>query len=347
MKDKLKRIIEKIREQISEILQTVLSFFEPPIKALFEKYPILADGAEKGGAFVSWFGKSLEPIFKGSGRKTIGYIFLFFSALAVFFIAGFDTVGFSNYVEGKVRAKTGYEVSIEKLGFSFPPGLKLKGVTLTSATSNTELKFSLMKLRPIYHSLFTGSPAVRLFVAENEGNLSVDLSRKLFGSKVVSVSVASRKFPLQKVINKIGGKPLPIEAVFDVDGQFAVKKSITDVKGDIAISLSGIKIMGGVFGEGLVKKLSPKSAKCSFSLNKKKLVSKECVASTPLGSVELRLKTTLAKRIARTPLLGSVVIKKPTGFLASLLEMNQKQKKPDGSYVIPMKGTLKNPRLAI
>jgi len=350
MKEKLNSLIESVKDSYARTREIIAGVFSPVVQTfetLAERYPVIGEVAGKISLFFSWLKKTVEPALKGGGRKTVGYAALFFVSLFIFVVAGFDTDSFKGFIEYKVKEKSGVNISIGKLGFSFPPGIRFRDMTISKQSEGLELHISDVRVRPLFATIFKGSPQLRIVAYEKSGSLIIDAGKKLFGDKKFLLSVDSKIFPIHEVIKKVAGQEPPGKVSINAKGDAKLLKGLDGAEVNIQIDLRDIKINEGVFGEGLIKKMSPDKAVCEVTLKDKKLSTSNCDIETPLGIAEINLNTTLSARLDRTPLLGHIVVKKPTGFLEPLLSMNEKLRKPDGSYHIGLKGTFRSPGLAM
>ncbi|MDH5543598.1 MAG: type II secretion system protein GspN [Nitrospinota bacterium] len=350
MKEKFTALLERVREIYASAREVVAGTFSPVVQfaeSMAERYPIIGVIAVKISEGLSWLKKTVEPALKGGGRKTVGYAALFFVSLMIFVILGFDTNSFKNYLEYKVKSKTGISVSIGKLGFSFPPGIRLRDLSVIKESEGLELKLSDIRGRILFSTLFTGTPQLRVVAYEKNGSLIFDAGKKLFGDKKFVLSIDSKNFPIHEIVVRASGKEFPAKVSINAKGGARLLKDLNSAEANLNIDLRDIKISEGIYGEGLMKKMSPHKAVCDVSLKERKLATKNCEIETPLGFAELNLNTILSPVVNRTPLSGTVIVKKPTGFLEPLLSMNEKLRKPDGSYHIPMKGTFASPGLVM
>ncbi len=293
----------------------------------------------------------LKSIFKRSekakGKRLAFYSALFIAALIFFTIVNFDTMPLENKLKKMAYDKAGITLKIGKTGFSFPSGLTFENLWVNNLGPALNGNVDYLKVRLLVFSLLKGSPSLRFYAEKEGGELTLDFAGRFEKGGKVEIDIESVKFPIHKALIPEKGE-LPVDIFLTSSGRFTVPEGdIQKLEGEIKFAFFDLKLDSLFPGGNLGKMISPKEATCKVTVHKRKLTTKNCFAETKLGRVNLKVTTMLAKRMEKTPLSGFIVISKPSGILKTVLSVNTKLLRPDGSYRIPLRGTFEKPRLDI
>lgn len=273
------------------------------------------------------------------------YAAVFLSALSIFVVNGIDNEALRTKLETVAARNGNVLLSIGHAGFSLPASLNL-GNVIVKDKAGTKLRFENLTARPLLLPLFYGRPTLRLKTVTENGELVMDLSTAGISGELRRIRFSSRDFPIQQIVMTAAGKELPINGELSGEGELELPSgppSLPESAGSLRFSLKNVEIKNGFLGEGLLKKITPKSLSCELQIEKRRLKTRECVAVAPVGRFELRLSSLISKKPAVTPLRGTLVVT-PTGdALKKLLAIYPKRRRPDGRYNFPLKGTLAHP----
>ncbi len=292
---------------------------------------------------------------KSAGRETeklslmaaAAYTAIFVAALAVFVVVNLDTGALNKRLERLVAEKSGVEISIGKLGVSIPPGVTLNNVRIAAKDMEIEGRLDSLNVGLSLLSLIRGTAEGGVRVESGKGNLHLDFRSALDNSGDITLKIKSESLPIHKLITSWKNEPLPIEMAISSTGNINIPRSSPlKASGSFDVTLSDIK-PNGDSAMAMLAGMLPKKARCRLTLNKKRLTAKECKAKSPVGEFELRASAVLADIIEETPLSGSLIIRRPSGLLKSLLDGQTGLKQKDGSYSLPLTGSLAVPALGL
>jgi len=275
------------------------------------------------------------------------YTALFIAATAVYMVVNLDTGALKKRVERLASEKSGLDISIGKLGVSVPPGVTLNNVRIVAKDMELEGGFDSLNVGLSILGLIRGTAEGAVRAESDEGNLNLDFSGALNNSGGITLKIRTESFPVHKLITRWKNEPLPVKMELDSTGNIKIpRRSPLDAAGSFDITLSDIKPSGGP-AMAMFSGIFPKKARCRLSLDKRRLTTKECKANSPMGGFELRISTVLAEKIEETPLSGFLVIHRPSGLLKQLLAGQARFKKKDGSFSLPLAGTVAFPSLGL
>jgi len=275
------------------------------------------------------------------------YTALFIAATAVFMVVNLNTGALKKRLERLVSEKSGLDISIGKLGVSIPPGVTLDNVRIVAKDMELEGAIDSLNIGLSVLGLMRGTAEGAVRAESGEGNLDLDFSGALDDSGSIMLKIRTESFPVHKLITRWKNEPLPVEMELDSTGNIKIpRRSPLDASGSLDITLSDIKPGGGA-AMAMLSDIFPKKARCRLSLDKRRLTTKECKATSSMGRFELRVATVLADRIEETPLSGFLVIRRPSGLLKQLLAGQTRFKKKDGSFSLPLAGTVAFPSLGL
>jgi len=292
---------------------------------------------------------------KSSGRETeklsliaaAVYTAIFIAALAVFVVVNLDTGALKKRLERLVAEKSGVDISIGNLGVSIPPGVTLDNVRIAEKDMELEGRFDSLRIGLSVIGLIRGTAEGDVRIESGKGNLNLDFKSALDNSGDITLKIKSKSLPIHKLITRWKNEPLPIEMAISSTGNIKIPRTAPiKASGSFDITLSDIKPNGDSTMATFAGML-PKKARCRLTLDKKRLTAKECKAKSPVGEFELRASAVLADIIEEMPLSGSLIIRSPSGLLKSLLDGQTGLKQKDGSYSLPLTGSLAVPSLGL
>jgi len=275
------------------------------------------------------------------------YTALFIAATAVFMVVNLDTGALKKRVERLASEKSGLDISIGELGVSIPPGVTLDNVRIVAKDLELEGAIDNLNVGLSVLGLIRGTAEGAARAESGEGNPNLDFSGALDNSDSITLKIRTESFPVHKLITRWKNEPLPVEMELNSTGNIKIpRRSPLDASGSFNINLSDIKPSGGP-AMAMFSGIFPKKARCRLSLDKRQLTTKDCKASSPMGGFELRISAVLGDRIEETPLSGFLVIRRPSGLLEQLLAGQTRFKKKDGSFSLPLAGTVAFPSLGL
>lgn len=269
----------------------------------------------------------------------------FFFALYLFVVSGIDGIALAMKLEAAAARYGNIAVDIGHAGISPSASLKLEGITIKDDTG-TKLRFDNLKARLLLSKLFTGRLGLRITTYAQNGTISLDISTPVMGKGKIRIGFKGRDFPIQEIVVSVAGSELPLRGELSVDGELefpGIAASPLDSTGQLTLSMAKVVINKSVFGEGLIRKITPENFSCEVTVEKRTLKTGSCEAVTAAGKFELRLSSRFANSLAKTQLRGTLIVTPTGNTLKQLLAIYSKRQRPDGRYHFPLKGTFANP----
>lgn len=274
----------------------------------------------------------------------IGVPYLFF-ALVIMNLDG-DTV--RERIIALAGERAGVALSIGELRLSFPFTVKLSDVEISFPDNGAQLKLaSATASIPVWKLLFI-SPHLSLAANVGQGNGAMDISANPF-SRMVRIELSAEALPLDQIIVSAGGTVFPLKANINGKATFIVPPlSPTATTGNADFSLSNLAFKEGSPWASFLAGFTPQSGRCVISIMDKKLFTRQCGISSPVGNAELRASATLMDQISSSPLEGAFVFHPGSGRLSETIGMLYiKFRKADGNYYFPVTGTLGVPAINV
>ncbi len=234
----------------------------------------------------------------------------------------------------------GLDLTIGQLELSFPFAITMDKVRLEERRSNTSLELDGLRASVAVWRFLILQPSFHFKASSGEGSLRLDVAPSLF-SAGVTLGADAANFPIDHVVLKVGGNPLPIAGKLDGGAVFIFHPMTPSaLEGNADFRLNGLTVKSGGQWGSFLAGFTPKEARCVITAGGKWLATKECGLATNLGNMELRAGAALKDNIGGSPLEGAVVFS-PKGSLSGALEaLYGKRRKADGKYYFPIGGTL-------
>ena len=276
-----------------------------------------------------------------------GYAVLFAVAAAIFILHGVDGESVRPGLEAAFKEKTGADLRMKRLDLSLPFSATLVDVELASPEGKVKIRLDSLEIRPVYWKLLLLSPTVRLTMRMNDGWMSLDASPALLFGRT-SARLEAEKFPMGKALVTLGGSEAPMAAEISATAEVsAPRNSPADATGKASLTLENIRLKAGSEWASLLTGLAPQSAKCSLEVMDRKLRTKDCSASSPMGSAELRAASRISDDASASALSGAVVVAPKGKMIDAFSLLYPRYRKPDGAYYIPLSGTLSDPKFGL
>ncbi len=234
----------------------------------------------------------------------------------------------------------GLELTIGQLELSFPFAVTMDTVRLEDRRSNTILEMDGLRASVAVWRFLLLQPSFRFKASSGEGHLILNIAPSLF-SAGITLRADADSFPIDHVILKVAGTPLPFAGKLDGGAKF-IFHPITPsaLEGNADFRLNGLLVKSGGQWASFLAGFKPKEARCVITSGGKRLATKECGITTNMGDLELRAGAALKDNMGASPLGGAVVFS-PKGSLSGALEaLYGKRRKADGKYYFPIGGTL-------
>lgn len=276
-----------------------------------------------------------------------GYFLSACAVVAIFILHGVDGEAFRERFEAFIREKTGGVLTMKKLDLSLPFSATMEDMEALSPDGRNKIRLDALEIRPVFWKLLFFTPTMRLILRSNGGSLSVDVSPAfLFGKR--EIVIKAEKFPIDKAFVLIGDSKPSVGADITADIEVAYpRKSLADARIMADVTFEEIRLNSTSPSVSLFSGLAPKAAKCSLEVKERKLSSKHCSTSTPLGDAELRVTSKLLDDPWDSKLIGALVVRPKTKLAEAMSLLYIRSRKPDGAYYFNLSGSLNSPNLDI